>query len=220
MSLHSPTVRPLTRGQRDAANLYTAWSVRLARTVELVGPASYEYWILLEWAPDLTNFCERPAVNGDSTSQPLAPDFWLNPRGRAPYYANLIPDGCLARFSDGQPVPTFAVGGDVATLNGLKRTWVSDRVLRDRVVGIRNRKFLNPFAAEAAERPDLSRREAIRRLVKVRGISSWRDIENGFNQASRYRVRCELALLLHRGILHADLDENLVTDALLLSASP
>jgi len=209
--MHTPTAHPLTRGQRDAVNLYIAWSIRLGRSLELIGPAAYEYWLLLEWDSHIRAFCERPIVLGELPERVLMPDFWVCPGGKVPHYISLVADDSITRFKDELPRPTFDLEEDPHTLNGTPRFWVSDKILRDSVIGLRNRKYLTPYAAEAAQRPDLPRRDAVRRLAKVRGSCSWLDFERSFDESMRHMVRCELAYLLHKGDLVVDLDTEFVS---------
>jgi hypothetical protein len=213
MSVKVPDVRVLTRGKRDALNLYIARSVRLGRVVELVGPANYELWMLLEWQTDLAAFTERPVVYGNESESTVRVDFWIKPKGAAAYYAILASADCLRRNQSGVVTPTFESNvPDVHSVAGTELRWIPDTYLRDNIVAIRNRKFLMPYATEAALYPQIALRESIQRKVKIRSPISWRNIEASFQSNLRHSVRCELSFLLHKGTLRANIDTDIASD--------
>lgn len=221
MKLHVPKPRPLTRGQHDKLNLYVARSIRLARTAEIAGPASYELWLLLEWDASIQAVCERPQTWMNTDSARDLPDFWIKPTKRDPYYASLVAADYLIRDATGALVPRTS--NDLSGLHrvdGLAMIWIPDAVLRERVIGIRNCKYLLPFATEASLYPDFKLRESALRIVKKRREISWRSLEHDLHEYGTHRVRCEIAFLLHQGHIRTNWDTDLVSDATTLSISP
>lgn len=219
MTLCVPQPRPLTRGQHDRLNLYAARSIRLDRTIEVVGPASYELWLLLEWDASLQAVCERPLVLHDDDDHHHEPDFWIKPKGGAAYYASIVANDYLARDASGCLVPREEVTtGNVRQVGGLAMQWISDGVLRDRIIAIRNVKYLHPYATEASLWPDLKVREAAFRRVKTRGSVSCLNVETDLHDYGTHRVRCELALLLHQGRITTPFEIDLFSSANILSA--
>lgn len=77
--MNVPTPLPVRRLPRQT--LHHAWAPNLRRPILFVSETQLRLWIMLEANPGVTNYCERPALSGDATTEPLA-DFWVMRRGR------------------------------------------------------------------------------------------------------------------------------------------
>lgn len=215
--------RELTRGQRDAANLYVAYSVKLRRYVEVIGPASYEFWLLLEWDTAVTSFCERPDVetlqdrsNAEGATKHLQPDFWIRKKNQTPYFVRLAARDALTLTDDGRWKPLMAGSPEASPMDGLDLRWVTDTYLQDNAIGIRNRKRLIHYVTEYAARPHDDLYELIYRYIAHGRPRTWSEVEDAFHEQTSHAVRAVVAKLLYDGRLHASLDSQAVSPMLLL----
>lgn len=210
--------RELTRGQRDAANLYVAHSSRLRRDVEIIGPASYEFWLLIEWDLSVSSYCERPNISTQHTrstrtkpSQHAEPDFWIK-EGGAPYFVQLASHKALVQGDRGAWLPAFGTGtAEDLLVEGLELRWIPDTYLRGRVVGIRNRKHLIHYVTEYDARPKEDLYDQVYDYIASGRSRSWLEIEQSFQFRSTHSVRTVIAKLIFDGKLRADLETRLVS---------
>ena len=194
--------RPLTAAQFKRSNVFLAYSRKLDRQVELVGPTLYDAWLILEFDPRLAWYCERPPHDIEllpikGKRRPI--DFWT----------------CEASGRNAQIVvysPEVALDKTI-TLDHLERSIAASKMncqvwragdLQQRRVYLRNLKQLQPFVAQEAQR-DRFLSETIVSCVRTNAEMRWSDIVSYAQSWPLSSVNRELAHLIHQGQLTADL---------------
>ena len=69
-----PAPAPVQRLPKQT--LHHAWAPKLRRPVMFASATQVRLWIMLEANPGVTNYCERPVLSVDATTEPIA-DFWV-----------------------------------------------------------------------------------------------------------------------------------------------
>ncbi|MDR3443704.1 hypothetical protein [Dyella sp.] len=56
---------PLKIGQGEflRSNVFVSWSPKLDREIRLIGPSAFDAWLIIEFDPDIVDFCERPPLD-------------------------------------------------------------------------------------------------------------------------------------------------------------
>ncbi|MBZ4039094.1 MAG: hypothetical protein A2579_05375 [Lysobacterales bacterium RIFOXYD1_FULL_69_11] len=187
------------------SNVFVAWSAKSNRHVHLIGPSQYDAWLLIEFDPDIAWFCERPPIFIDLLpleGKRRALDFWL--KRQSGRQAGVV-------LYDIRSTRDKALSPDLLkrSIEGSKLTcevWQAAD-LQSRATYVRNLKQLQPFVAMEHSSDEEIEVAVVAHLKKVR-TASWSELTRLF--ASRFEgyVNTELARLIHRGLVKADLYEH------------
>jgi hypothetical protein len=71
---------PLPVRRLPKQTLHHVWAPKLRRPIAFSSVAQVRLWVMLEANPDVTNYCERPALSAEQETEPIA-DFWVKRDG-------------------------------------------------------------------------------------------------------------------------------------------
>lgn len=213
-----PDLKPrlLTPAQFKRSNVFLAYSRKLDRQVDLIGPTLYDTWLILEFDPGVVWFCERPPhdielLPIEGKQRPI--DFWTrDASGRNAQIIVYAPEVALDK---------------TITLDRLERSIAASRMncqiwragdLQQRRVYLRNLKQLQPFIAQEVQRERLLS-EKIMSYVRLNAEMRWSEIVSYAKSWPLSSVNRELAHLIHQGQLTADLAHEPLTMQTLLRPS-
>lgn len=207
--------KPLKIGQGEflRSNVFISWSPKLDREVRLIGPSSFDAWLLIEFTPDIVEFCERPpsalqlSPNSDAARNF---DFWFRSKSGVLAYVILY-DPEFGR--DNQVSPQLLE-------RAIRRSGITCHVwhisdLRRRFVFLRNLKQLLPYVAgpSQAEPWVLDR---MKDFLQVHGRASWLDLMAAVPTQPVHVLHSAIAWLIHKGAAFADLDQFPLCDSTVL----
>lgn len=204
------TPRRLGRAEFLRSNVFTSWSLRLGRVVEIVGPTLYDAWLIVEFDPKIVEYCERPPITIDLRGQagrkrPI--DFWAKEAdGRQ--RGIIVFDPGLRRDRD---ISLETIQSSLEC-SGLRCEIWSQSDLRGKSTLIENLKFLRPFTATETSR-DLELESGLIADVGSFGSVSWGMLVERWSTRPPSAVNFSIARLMHAGRLLADLSGGLITNA-------
>ncbi|WP_445147370.1 hypothetical protein [Dyella sp. Tek66A03] len=206
---------PLKIGQAEflRSNVFVAWSPKMGREIRLVGPGLFDAWLLLEFDPDVIEFCERPALAiglsvNEERSRSL--DFWVRRRSGL-QHGVVVHDAVLSRDAS---IPLELLQRSVERADFACRIWLAADIGRRRIY-LRNLKQLLPYLAQQLS-PDIELEELLLAHVNVGGGASWMDLVSFASFRSIELVHVAIASLIHAGKLRADLSEPPLSNSTLL----
>ncbi len=206
--------RKISDAEFRRSNVFVAWSRKAGRRVRLIGPSQYDAWLLVEFDPDVTWFCERPPI--DIQLLPLAGkgrslDFWLRRRsgqqsGVALYDAALGRDKAYPLSLLERSIESSALKCEV---------WQATD-MRSRTTYLRNLKQLQPFVAFDQPSDERLAQDLVAHLERVRS-ASWSELMTLFTSRFEGVVNAEIARLIHAGRIKANLAEHLLGSSTVVS---
>lgn len=203
----SPQFKPrkISDAQFRRSNVFVAWSRKVGRRVRLIGPTQYDAWLMVEFDPEITWFCERPPIDIEllpleGKRRPL--DFWAR-RRTGKQFGVVLHDVALARDK-------------TCPLDLLKRSIEASKLkceiwqaadMRSRTTYVRNLKELQPFVAMDQPSDEQLADAVVAYLERVK-TASWSELMTLF--ASRFEgvVNTEIARLIHAGRVKANLSDH------------
>jgi hypothetical protein len=194
--------RPLTPGQFRRSNVFVAYSRKLDRSVDLIGPTLHDAWLMLEFDPGVAWFCERPPHDIDllpleGKQRPI--DFWVcEVSGRNAQIIVYCPE-----VAQDKKISLDLLKRSIAASKMNCQVWMGADLQRRRTY-LRNLKQLQPFLAEQGAR-DHSLGDKIMSCVRANGEVRWVDVMSSVKAWSPPSVNREVAYLIHQGQLTADL---------------
>lgn len=196
------------------SNIFVAWSGKLGRQIQLIGPSQYDAWLLIEFDPDAAWFCERPPINiellpFEGKRRPV--DFWVRRRSGRQFGVVLF-DATLARDK-------------ACPLDLLKRSIEASKLkceiwqgadMRSRTTYLRNLKELQPFIAMEQGSDEQLSTALVGHLERVK-TASWSELRTLFASQFDGVVNMEIARLIHAGRIKANLADHALASITVLS---
>lgn len=207
------TPRRLGRTEFVRSNVFSSWSLRLGRMVEIVGPAVYDVWLTVEFDPSNIDYCERPPISLDllnKTGSKRPIDFWVK-RTDGRQYGIIVFDSRLKRD---QNVSLDIIRSSIERSRLSVDIW-SPIELCGKTNLIENLKFLRPFTATELPR-DIELESGLVANLRSLGTLSWGELVALWPTRPRVAVNFAIARLIHAGQLLADLSGDLITNSTLL----
>lgn len=204
------TPRRLGRAEFLRSNVFTSWSLRLGRVVEIVGPTLYDAWLIVEFDPTIVEYCERPPMSVDLSGQAgrkRAIDFWVK-EADGKQHGIIVFDPRLGRDRN---VSLQTIQSSLERAGLHCKIW-SQSDLRGKSTLIENLKFLRPFTATEMPR-DLELESGLIADVGSFGSVSWGMLVERWSTHPPSAVNFSIARLMHAGRLIADLSGDLITNA-------
>lgn len=199
--------KPMPTSLFEQSNVFTACSPRMyGRKITVLGPTNYDVFLILEFDPNISAFCERPPItlklnSDEKRTRDL--DFWVVKKDGEHY--GLIVSG--STMSDTE------LANDVLARSALRsgfrcEIWQSSDLLR-RVQFIRNLKQILPYVAMPFSGNSDLKHHIENLVIKNRetGISI-RQLASIVRGAHPTLVYKGLFDLFHDGKIAADLDHN------------
>lgn len=212
----SPQFKPrkISDAQFGRSNVFVAWSGRLDRRVQLIGPAQYDAWLVLEFDPDVAWFCERPPIDIelmplDGKRRPL--DFWARRRS-GKQFGVALHDAALARD---KKCPLDLLKRSVEASKLKCEIWQASD-MRSRLIYVRNLKELQPFIAMNQPADEQLATALITHLERVKR-ASWSEVMTLFTSRFEGVVNTEIARLIHSGRITANLADHALASNTVLS---
>ncbi len=204
------TPRRMGRGEFMGSNVFISWSLRLGREVEIIGPTLYDAWLIVEFDPQIVEYCERPPISVDlageaGSNRPV--DFWLK-RVDGKQYGIIVFDPGLSRD---RKLSLEAFQRSIKRSGPQWEIW-SPMDLHSKRTLIENLKFLRPFTATEMPR-DLELENGLVADVGGLGAVSWGELVARWSTRPPVAVNFAVARLIHAGRLFADLSDRFITNA-------
>lgn len=194
----SPT--KLSPSEFMRSNVFVAWSRRVDRDVELIGPHMYDAWLILEFDPSISWFCERPPVQITllGLKRTRAIDFWIQRRSGEH-------KGIVLHASAGSKECAVDLLQRSITASKLNCEIWPTADLKHRAVYVKNLKALQPFIAMSASSNEKLASSIIEKIQKL-GNLTWSEVRRSFLSHFEDEVNAEIARLIHAGRIAADLE--------------
>lgn len=206
--------RKITDAQFRRSNIFVAWSRKAGRRVQLIGPTQHDAWLLIEFDPDVEWFCERPPI--DIRLLPLegkqrALDFWARRRS-GKQFGVVLHDFALAR-DKACSVDLLQRSIEASKLNC--EIWQAPD-MRSRLIYVRNLKELQPFVAMDQPDDEQLAKTLLAHLRRVK-TASWSELMALSSSRFEGVVNAEIARLIHRGQIKANLADHALASNTVLS---
>lgn len=212
----TPQFKPRTISSAEfrRSNLFMAWSRKLGRRVNLIGPTQYDAWLILEFDSDVKWFCERPPVHVELV--PLEGkrrflDFWAQRSSGMQFGVALhdvtLPNDKTCSFE------RLKRSLDVSKLKC--EIWLGSD-MRSRVVYVRNLKHLQPFVAMDQTTDEQLAMTLVAHLERVKK-ASWSELITLCASRFEGTVNVEIAKLIHKGRITANLADHALASNTMLS---
>jgi len=175
----------------------------------LIGPSSFDAWLVLEFDPDVIEFCERPPKHltlSQNDDKVRVLDFWIRRKSGA-QAGVILYDPVMGRDAD---LPMELLQRAIHRSETSCSVWnVAD--LRHRWTYLRNLKQLLPFLSNtpAVEAWVV---EAMKSHVERHGRASWLDLVSLVPTQSAYAANTAIAWLIHQGHVKGDLEEQILSN--------
>ena len=196
------------------SNVFVAWSGKVGRQIQLIGPNQYDAWLLVEFDPDAAWFCERPPIHIEllpleGKRRPL--DFWVRRRS-GKQFGVVLYDATLARD---KACPLDLLNRSIEVSKLKCEIWQGTD-MRSRTTKQRNLKELQPFVAMEQDSDEQLSTALVVHLDRVK-TASWSELRTLF--ASRFEgvVNMEIARLIHAGRIKANLADHVLASNTMLS---
>lgn len=212
----NPQLKPRKLGNAEfmRSNVFVAWSRKIGRRVNLIGPTRYDAWLVVEFDSQAVWFCERPPI--DLELLPLEGkrcplDFWLRKKS-GEQVGIVVHDPAATRDKS-------------LTIDLLQRSLAASKLkceiwqgadLRSRAVYIRNLKQLQPFVAVDERDDEGLATDVVAHLARV-GTASWSEMLAVFSSRFEGQVNAEIARLIHAGRITAELTGHALASNTMLS---
>jgi len=180
-SSQSRFTQAIASARPKGAARFEFWAPKIGRRLTLFTPSQVRFWTLLEAAPLVTSYCERPAYWQRDGGKLLA-DFWVKAGRR---------EVCWIVTSDSQP----GCAGLLSPTEDIEVRHIDTRRLVSRSVWIENWMRILPYLSANARFVSarlLKDIEQASRLAPTLG-----DIERGFQPHDIVLVRTAAFMLLH-----------------------
>lgn len=203
---------PLKIGQGEflRSNVFVSWSPKLDREIRLIGPSAFDAWLIIEFDPDIVDFCERPPLDlnlSQNDDKVRRLDFWIR-RKSGMQTGIVLHDPTLSRDA-GLPIELLQRAIERSDVSCV--VWhVSD--LRRRLMYLRNLKHLLPFLSNAAA-VEAWVIDVMKGHLERFGHASWLDLVSLVPTQAAYTANTAVAWLIHRGYANGDLSEQPLTNS-------
>lgn len=206
--------RKISDAEFQRSNVFVAWSAKLGRQVQLIGPNQYDAWLQIEFGPDVAWLCERPPIHIELLpleGKRRALDFWVRQHS-GKQFGVVLHDGALARD---KTCPLDLLKRSIEASKLKCEIWLAAD-MRSRKTYVRNLKELQPFVAMDHPSDDQLATALVAHLERVK-TASWSELMALF--ASRFEgvVNTEIARLIHSGRVRANLEDHALASNTVLS---
>ncbi len=206
--------RKISDAEFRRSNVFVAWSGKVGRQVQLIGPNQYDAWLLIEFGPDVAWLCERPPIYIEllpleGKRRPL--HFWVRQRS-GKQFGVVLYDVALARD---KACPLDLLKRSIEASKLKCEIWQAADI-RSRTTYVRNLKELQPFVAMEQSSDEQLATSLVAHLERVK-TASWSELMTLF--ASRFEgvVNMEIARLIHAGRVTANLGDHALASNTVLS---
>lgn len=215
MAVSSPQLKPkkLSNPELLRSNVFVAWSRKIGRHVNLIGPNQFDAWHVVEFDPVTIWFCERPPIDLDllpleGKQRPL--DFWV--RRRTGEQTGVVVHDPGAR-DKACPIDLLRRSIEAAKIKC--EVWPTSD-LRARATYLRNLKQLQPFVAVEDESDEKLASEIVAHLSRMKE-GTWAEMHALFASRFEGQVNAEISRLIHSGRIKANLSEHSLASTTKLS---